>query len=160
MAIFNLQKSVPVHHHRLSQFNPLRGALDKVWEDFYSDFPAASFSKEEWENFSLHPAVDIVEDKESFKVEAEMPGMGFENIEVSVSEGMLTISGKKTTSKKDKDKNYIAREINYGSYYRCIALPPYLDTDKAEASFRKGMLWVTIPKRAEGGAHNIQIKQA
>ena len=81
-----------------------------------------------------------------------------EDVKVSVSDGILTVKGEKTTSKQDQDKNYLMREINYGCYERNIPLPDSADLSKVQASFKKGMLWVNIPKKAEAIKERREIK--
>lgn len=134
---------------RHNPFVSLQHELDKAMTDFYGLFDRNKLVKENFENFLIVPAIDLVEDKDTLKIEVEMPGMGEEDVKVSIDNGILTIKGEKTTSRKDKEKNYLSREISYGSYERSIALPDTVDTTKAKASFKKGMLWVTLPKKPE-----------
>ena len=91
-----------------------------------------------------------------------MPGMDEKDVTVSLKDNLLTIHGEKSTSKKDERKNYIAREISYGRYERSITLPQAADGEKVSASFKKGMLWVTIPKKAgsKGNGRQIKIEKA
>lgn len=100
-------------------------------------------------NATIFPNVDIVEDDDMYKVELEMPGLSEQDIKVSLDKHMLTVHGEKSVSQKDERKNYLRREIDYGCYERSIALPDDLDTEHAKASFKKGMLWVCIPKNPE-----------
>ena len=102
--------------------------------------------------------MDIVDNDEELNIEVEMPGMSEEDIKITINEDRLTIEGEKSTSSKHKDKNYLSREINYGRYERCIALPQSVDTSKASATFKKGMLWVKIPKKAESKHHSREVK--
>ncbi len=67
--------------------------------DFYGWFDPFNFPTERFEKLALSPAVDIVDDKDQFKVEVEMPGMGEEDVKVAIDNGILTIKGEKTTSK-------------------------------------------------------------
>lgn len=153
------KKSMPiaVESRHKNPFVTLQNELDKAMRDFYSLFATPSvFDK--FEGLTINPSIDLVEDKDSFKVEAEMPGLGEEDIKVSIGDGILTIRGEKTASKQDENKNYISREINYGYYERSIALPDSADIDKAKASFKKGMLWVTIPKTAEAAKKSRELK--
>ena len=78
-----------------------------------------------------------------------MPGMGEEDISIEVNDGVLIIKGRKEISKQNKDKDYLMREISYGSYERTIDLPDSVDIDKVKATFKKGMLWVDIPKKPD-----------
>ena len=147
--LFALKKFSPISSNQSNPFKALQTELDRAIEEFNG--------MHIFENLHLLPRIDIVDDKESFKVEAEMPGMGEEDVKVNIKDGVLTISGEKSTSTKDKDKNYMMREITYGNYLRQIVLPDSVDIDKATASFRKGMLWVSMPKKAGSKEHNREI---
>lgn len=156
----NLYRSRPLAattSERQHPFQALQSELDRAIGSFYNVFDVPSFNLANFENLLIQPSIDIVEDNENFKIEAEMPGMGEEDIKVSINDGMLTIKGEKEVSKKNTGKNYLKREITYGSYERSIALPDTLDVDKAKASFKKGMLWVTIPKKAEISKKNREL---
>lgn len=135
--------------------------FDKAVSDFYSLIRSPRFSLTSFEDLSLSPSVDLVEDEKSFKVECEMPGLDENDITVEVKDGKLWIKGEKETSFKDKNKNYVLREIGYGSYERSILLPKNLDLDKATASFKKGMLWVAIPKIGQSlpSARKLKIEK-
>ncbi len=136
----------------------LHQEVSKAMNDFYDLFESRQFGLKGFENLKISPALDIVEDENAFKIEAEMPGMGEEDITVSISDNMLTIEGEKSTSKKDEDKNYLSREIGYGHYERSISLPQSADTENAKASFKKGMLWVEIPKKSSSKNKKRQLK--
>jgi HSP20 family protein len=83
-------------------------------------------------------------------VSAELPGMDDKEIDLSLSHGVLTISGEKKQEKEQKGRNYYHMERSYGSFQRSVSLPAGVDTSKAEAVFKKGVLTVTVPKT--GGA--------
>lgn len=150
MNLLSVKRNSPItaHHHKNNSMLSLQRELNKAVGDFFG-FEPFNFPTERFEDLVLYPAVDIVDDNEKFKAEFEMPGMGEEDVKVSVDNGMLIVKGEKKTSRKDKDKNYMMREISYGSYERKISLPDSVDIDKAKASFKKGMLWVEIPKKPE-----------
>ncbi len=76
-----------------------------------------------------------------------MPGLDEKDIQITLNDNLLTIQGEKPISKKDERKNYITREINYGQYLRSIYIPLAVDADKVTTSFKKGMLWITLPKK-------------
>ncbi len=151
MNLLNVKKNSPlsVNQQAINPFLNLQNELNKVMGNFYDWFEPFNSPSENFENLILNPAIDFVDDPKEFKVVVEMPGMGEEDVNVSIDNGILTIKGEKTTSKKDKDKNYMRREISYGSYARQIPLPDFVDVDQVKASFKKGMLWVTIPKKPE-----------
>lgn len=155
----NWKKSVPVSiQSRNNPFLSLQSELDRAMADFYNLFATPNISQDKFENLTLIPSINLVEDKDSVKVEAEMPGLGEEDIKVSVGDGILTIKGEKTVSSKNENKNYLSREIRYGRYERNIVLPDSVDVEKAKASFKKGMLWVSIPKKAEVVKKSRELK--
>ena len=131
---------------RHSPFVSLHRDIDGVVKDFFQHFEPRAMSKE-LENLTIQPAVDLVEDDHQYKIELEMPGVGEEEIKVSIKDGVLVIQAKKEVSHKNKGKNYLKREINYGSYEMHLSLPEYVDTEQAKASFKKGMLWISMPKK-------------
>lgn len=139
----------------------MQNALDEALHNIYTTFDLPNFPTEEFENLSLSPSIDIVNDEHRFKLEAEMPGLCEKDIDISVANGMLIIKGEKETSKQDKEKNYTMREIHYGSYERKILLPEDVDTTDVKATFKKGMLWVEMPKKAEQtqAAKHIKIEK-
>src|SRR5262245_20789979 len=156
---------VAIQHSRspfLTPFLSLHDELDRAITNFYQLSGFRHFIPQSFENLTLKPAMDIVDDKDYFKVEAEMPGMSEKEINVSIGDGMLIIKGEKELSKKDTGKNYIAREIGYGRHERAIALPQTADVSKAKASFKKGMLSVEIPKKSESTqrSHDLKIEKA
>src|SRR5262249_8807274 len=153
-TLLNLKKSSNLPAHAFgSPLLSFATGFDRRLHDLYSLFDASRFSLENLESLNITPSIDIVDSKDKLKIEAEMPGVGEEDVKVAIGDGMLTIKAEKTTSKQDKDKNYMMREIGYGCYERSIPLPDSVDTDKAQASFKKGMLWIEIPKKAESSKH-------
>ncbi len=95
------------------------------------------------------PQVEVTESETDVRVSAELPGLDEKNIEVSLADGVLTIRGEKKAEQEDKGKNYYRRERSYGAFHRAIALPAEVDEAKAEASFKKGVLTITLPKMPE-----------
>lgn len=142
----------------ISPFLRLQQEVNHAMSDFYDLFQPMSIDLKEFEDIKLSPALDIVEDKDCFKIEAEMPGMSEDDITVTFNDNRITIEGEKSTSKKDEKKNFVSREISYGRYERSVSLPLTADVDKATASFKKGMLWVTIPKKAQSEISSKKIK--
>lgn len=145
------KKSVPISIKRRK--HPLRQAhtvLDKIMDEFYDRFDMSEFfSKKDFNELSLAPSIDVVDGKESIKIEAEMPGIGVGDLHVSATDNAITIKAEKKVSKKDEGENYLVREIGYGAYERTIPLPESVDIERARASFKKGMLWIDIPKTEE-----------
>jgi HSP20 family protein len=103
------------------------------------------------------PAVDVAERDKIYEITAELPGMDEKNIEVKVANGMLTIRGEKKEEKEEKKKDYYLSERRYGSFERRFSVPEGVESDKIEASFKKGVLTVTLPKTAAAQAAEKKI---
>ena len=108
------------------------------------------------------PAVDITEDDTAYTLTAELPGMAETDIEVALTDEMLTIKGEKKLEKEAKDKDYYVSERGYGAFRRSFALPEGIDRDKVAAAFAKGVLTVTLPKSevAKVEPTKIEVKAA
>ncbi len=99
--------------------------------------------------FNVTPAIDIVEKDKTFEVTAELPGLDAKNIELQLADGMLTIKGEKQEEKEEKTKDRYVSERRYGSFRRSLQVPGSVDVDKIEASYKSGVLTVTLPKSPE-----------
>ncbi|NTU43541.1 MAG: Hsp20/alpha crystallin family protein [Nitrospirales bacterium] len=99
------------------------------------------------EEFSPH--VDIFEDGNDVVMKAEIPGMKKDDLDVTLTEDTITISGEKRSEEKVEKKNYHRLERSYGSFSRSFRLPDGVQTDKAKASFKDGVLEIRIPKLEE-----------
>ncbi len=151
-------------------FESLRRQVDRLFEDFDRDFWRTPFRRSlfDIEPFwgrelkLAAPAVDIVEKDTAYEVTAELPGMDEKDIEVKLANGGLTIKGEKQEEKEEKKKGYHLLERHYGSFERYFTLPAGVDTDKIEASFKKGVLSVTLPKKPEAikAEKKIEVKPA
>ena len=97
----------------------------------------------------MSPDVDIFEDGNDVVVKAEMPGMKKENIDVNLTNDMITVSGEKKKEEKVEKKDYYRVERSYGSFTRSFRLPKEVQSDKAKATFKDGVLELRVPKTAE-----------
>ena len=152
-------------------FDSLRREVDRLFQDFEhgswrSPLRGSLFdSPPLWRRqmtWGAAPAVDIVEKDGGFEVTVELPGMDEKSIEVNVANGCLTIKGEKQEEKEEKKKDYHLQERHFGSFERRFQVPEGVDASKIEANFRKGVLTVTLPKRAEAkkAEQKIAIKAA
>lgn len=109
-----------------------------------------------------NPAIDVTEDDSAYKVTAELPGMAESDVEVALTDDMLTIKGEKKQEQQQKEKNRYLSERSYGAFRRSFALPDDVDPDKIAAEFAKGVLTVTLPKTAKAKAEpkKIEVKAA
>jgi HSP20 family protein len=144
-------------------FESLRRDIDRLFEDFHWRLPfgRTSFDVEPfWRgeiSWGNAPAVDLVEKENAYEITAELPGIDQGNIEVNFSDGRLIIKGEKKEEKEEKKKDYYLSERRYGTFQRSFSVPSGVDPDKIEASFRDGVLTVTLPKTAEAQKKQKQI---
>lgn len=104
------------------------------------------------------PRVDIVEDEKEIIIKAELPEIKKEDVNVSVEEGVLTLSGERKFEKEEKNKKYHRIETEYGSFMRSFTLPASVQSDKVSAEFKDGVLKVHLPKDVKAGSKAVEIK--
>lgn len=104
------------------------------------------------------PAVDLFDDKENVVVRVELPGMKKEDIEISLHEGVLTIGGERKEEHKTKEAEMYRSERFLGRFQRTITLPSPVKADKVSATYKDGMLTVTLPKTEESKPKQIEVK--
>jgi len=136
-------------------FDSLRGQMDRLFRDFERGFMQAPFYRD-IDNFlhrdlgfAVTPAIDIVEKDNVYEITAELPGLDSNNIDLQLSDGVLTIKGEKSEDKEETTKDRYVSERRYGSFRRALQLPDSVDADKIEASYKSGVLTITLPKSAE-----------
>jgi len=103
------------------------------------------------------PAVDVSETDSELVVRAELPGMSHEDIEINVQDNILTLKGEKKQEKKEEKENFHRLERSYGSFSRSFSLPAGVKADDIKATFKDGILQVTMPKAEEAKAKKIAI---
>lgn len=118
-------------------------ALDTMYEKIGKHHHAVS--GQVFAGFS--PDTDLGESESGFRVEMELPGLNEEDIEVVISDDLLSISGEKRADREVSEQDYRLRERAYGGFRRSFLLPPDLDTEKAQAHYRNGILTVDVPRR-------------
>jgi HSP20 family protein len=133
---------------------PLRQEMEDVFERFFGE-PLEETGKalKAWA-----PRVDVEETDKEIVVKADLPGVDAKEVEISVGDGMLIMKGEKKEEREEKKKNYHAVERFVGKFYRELLLPPGADADKISATSAKGVITVTIPKKAEAQPKKINVK--
>lgn len=135
--------------------------MNRFFERFFEE-PLSMMpwgGEEAMEQFS--PRADVVETENEIQVSVELPGMNENDVNVSVTRDMLTISGEKRQESEQRGENYYRVERAYGSFRRAIPLPADVNADRAEATYKQGVLTITLPKTEESGRRkHIQIKPA
>jgi HSP20 family protein len=104
------------------------------------------------------PALDVFEDRERFVIKVELPGLGPEDVEISVEEGTLTLSGERAFYKEMDEAGFHRVERRFGAFARSLNLPSTADPNRIEASFVGGLLTITVPKKEEATPRKIQVK--
>ena len=163
----NLRSLIPIGRNRevaqrdTSPFVSLQREIDRLFEDFGRGFPALgpSFGLREGAR-DLMPAIDVTETDGQIEITAELPGLEEKDVQINVTDNVLTIRGEKKAEKEDKQKDYHLVERSYGSFYRALELPAGVDADKIKADISKGVLKVTVPKPAAKQARKIDVKAA
>lgn len=105
------------------------------------------------------PAVDLWETDKDVMVTAELPGVDPDNVEISVTENTLSLSGEARVEEEVKDRNFIRRERSYGKFSRTLSLPVPVKPDEAEASFKDGILEIKLPKAQQARVRSVRIKR-
>ncbi|NIN01155.1 MAG: Hsp20 family protein [candidate division Zixibacteria bacterium] len=129
----------------------LREEMDKMWSRFFGEWPSLEPFRGEWA-----PSLDVSETKDSIVVNAEVPGIDPKDIDISLTNDVLTIKGEKKHEQEEKEENYHRIERSYGSFSRSTRLPREVQSDKIKASYKNGVLKITLPKSEE--AKEIKIK--
>jgi len=139
---------------------PARGlrSLREEMQHLWQGMPESRFWR--WPVFEelRAPAVDVFEKEGSLVVKADVPGMSAKDLEISVDHESVTISGERKEEKEVKEKDYYRAERTYGRFTRQVALPAGVDTDKAEASFKDGVLEIRFPLKEEAKKKTIEVK--
>jgi HSP20 family protein len=131
----------------------LQSDLNRVFEDFFRglDMPGLSAGDHMLASGRI-PDIDVQDTGNAIQVKAELPGLNEEDFEISVSDGALVIRGEKKDERRKEEQGYVLRERAFGRIERTVPLPEGIDPDGAQASFRNGVLTVTIPKTEQSRA--------
>lgn len=127
---------------------------NRLFEEFFNDFPLVSFpeTRSQW-----NPAVDILERDGNLILQAELPGMTENQIELKIDGNNLILKGERKMSSEDKKENYHRIESSYGSFTRTFMLPETVDTEKISADYKNGILTVTLPHKPEIKPREIPV---
>ena len=137
-----------------------RSPFTRFFEDFLSDVESEMPEVAEmWGRGRFAPPIDISEDDSQVKVSAEMPGMTKDDVEITLEQGILTLRGEKKQEEKTEEGNYRRTERRYGRFERSIRLPEYANPEEADATFKDGVLTITLPKKETARARKIEVKE-
>lgn len=133
--------------------NELQSEINRLFENPLSGWTRTPQFFNTWA-----PAMDLYEDKDNLVVESELPGMKKDDIEISIHEGALNISGERKEENRPEDSQGFRSERFYGRFHRTIALPKPVEVDKVSASYKDGILRVVLPKAEEAKPRQIEVK--
>lgn len=136
----------------------LSSLQDRINRLFWEAFPEPRLGEDEVSLDTWYPSVDIHETDGVIIVQAELPGLTKENIEIEVKENILTIKGERIEEKEIKEENYHRHERRSGRFHRSFTLPAVIDPGKVVASYKAGVLEVKIPRLDEHKPQQIDIK--
>ena len=138
----------------VDELTTLRREMDSLWDRFFPE-------KHLGERFLGHewlPSIDLTETKDKYVVKAELPGLEAKDVDISITDDVLTIRGEKKEETETKDERHFFVERHWGTFERQIKLPALVKTDKIDASFEKGVLTVSLPKTEETKKKEVKIK--
>jgi len=144
---------------RWDPWTTLPSLQDRINRLFDDAFPARPAGREdEMTLFDWRPTVDTYEEGDNVVIRAELPGVNKEDVSIDVKDNVLTLKGERKHEENVKEENYFRRESAYGKFQRAFTLPDAVDASKIEASYKDGVLKITVPKAEETKAKKIDIK--
>ena len=131
----------------------IQDEINRLFDDFFE----RPVTRPEWTEATWCPCVDMSETKDNVIIKTEIPGISKDDVKVSVQDNVLTLSGEKKQEKEEKDANYHRIERNHGSFSRSFTLPASVKPDKVKATYKDGVLNITLPKSEEVKPKEIPI---
>lgn len=162
---------LPVRHQQQSQVLTEQDHSNTVEKLLNNDFLQSFFNWQPFLGFEMMrpfrrmvdrieswlPRTDVSETNNTFKVTIDLPSVDPKNVEITLEENTLVVSGKTLEEKETKNENFYQLERQQGEFRRSIDLPAGLDTDKVEAEAKHGSLYITIPKKSEAQRKQIKV---
>ena len=142
----------------------LRDEIDRLFDGFGAGLwrrpsdTKLGFWPEVPTEWRLQPLAEFVDCDGEYRISAEVPGLGADDVDIRISDGALTIRGEKLEEKSDDKEGYLLRERRYGSFHRSLPLPRSADPSGASARLSNGVVTVTIPKTKDAPAKNRKIE--
>ncbi|MCX8124731.1 MAG: Hsp20/alpha crystallin family protein [Spirochaetes bacterium] len=136
---------------KLNPFEAFERDVKRIFDDFFALEPVDLFDS------AWVPTVDVEEDEKSIHVRAEIPGIDEKDLNVTLEDNVLTISGEKKEERKEENKRYVLAERRFGSFKRSISLPSEVKADSAKATFKNGVLTIDFEKKEVSQPKRITI---
>jgi HSP20 family protein len=135
------------------EFTTLQDRMGRLFRESFGDVGR----DESLTTSTFAPAVDVYEDEHKVVLKIEVPGIEEKDIDVRVENNNLTVHGERKIEKEEKEENYRRVERQYGSFTRSFTLPPTVDSDNVSANYDKGVLRISLPKKAEAKPKQIKV---
>jgi len=154
-----VKRALPVS--RLGRFEEMERQMERLFDSF---LPGGWLRPSRWERPTLgeleswRPAVDVVDRDDEIEVRAEIPGVEKDDLEVSMSDNTVTIKGTTKREEKEEKGDYYRCETSRGSFMRTVMLPGEVNAEKAEATYKDGLLTLKLPKAEASKRRRIKIK--
>jgi len=132
--------------------------IQREMNKMFNNFFRGDIQDEDSALMAWTPAVDIAEHDDEYLVKVELPGVNKDEVKITVESNILTIRGEKKQEKEIKKENYHRVERSYGSFQRSFTLPTTVKSDKIDASYKDGILSVSLPKAEEAKPKQIEVK--
>jgi HSP20 family protein len=133
------------------ELDSFRRSLDRMFDDYLGGWnPVESLR-------SSSPPLESYVDGDNLVVRVDLPGIDPKDVEVSVTDNMLTVTGKREQTHEEKKRDYLHREVSYGAFTRSIALPKGIDAEQVKANYRNGVLELTMPTPRELAPRKVPI---
>ncbi len=142
-----------IRRRPINELMGLREDFDRLLNDTFRIFDEGYGERVGWK-----PAVDMEETEEDYIVKAEIPGIKKDDINISIADNKVVIAGEVAEEKDVQEKNYYLKERARGKFSRGFTLPTPVDSGKAEATFKDGILTLKLPKAEEAKPKQIEIK--
>ena len=143
---------VPFNKKNRNSLATLHSDMDDLFDSFFKGLERPFAGYKAW------PAIDVADEENQIVVRAEVPGCTAEDVDISVYDNTITISGEKKFNEEKKEKGYYHIESSYGSFRREINLPSDVDTEKIDAVCKDGVLTISLPKTAKAKAMKVKVK--
>lgn len=171
-----IDHAIPVKHTEKGGYFPERyfdptlsihRDIDRLFDHFFRGVGMpASVRPDAWPSFGdsglLKPKIDLSASEQEYQLTVEIPGVSEKDVTIDIKGNTMTVKGEKRQEKEEKDKNFYRIERSYGSFQRVLSLPEDVDQDAIKASFKNGILSITMPRKAlpKGEVKQIEISPA
>ena len=135
------------------EFATLQDRMNRLFRESFNDVGR----DESLTTSNFSPAVDVYEDEHKVTLKVEVPGIDEKDIDIRMENNTLTVHGERKIEKEEKEENYLRVERQYGGFTRTFTLPTTVDTESVLATYDKGVLKISLPKKAEAKPKQIKV---